>query len=256
MVVSARHRWSEAAGFTINRPAGIENFTLLHFFGPVRLQIGDGAPEWTRPDACVLFAPHTKQWFCSETPLLHDWMHLDAGAAELVRRYGVPTETLLYPGDCSFITSAICEIELEINSSRVHRLELADAASEMLLIRLSRACAGGTEARAVNPELGALLHRFRSGLFARLGEPWTVERMAEEMHMSPSRFYAVYKAQFDVSPMNDLIQARIDAAKSVLVGSDISVARLAERLGYASVTHFSRQFRQRTGVSPRTYTHK
>ena len=56
--------------------------------------------------------------------------------------------------------------------------------------------------------------------------------------------------------MNDLIQARIDAAKSALVGSDISVARLAERLGYANVTHFSRQYRQKTGVSPRAYGHK
>lgn len=160
------------------------------------------------------------------------------------------------PGDCAFITSGICEIELEINSSRAHRAELADAAAEMLLIRLSRACSSAAEARAVNPELGALLHRFRSGLFARLGEAWTVERMAEEMHMSPSRFYALYKAQFDVSPMNDLIQARIDAAKSALTGQDISISEVAERLGYANATHFSRQFRQRTGISPRGYAHK
>lgn len=256
MVVSARHRWSEAAGFTINRPSGIEHFTLLHFFGSVRLRIGDGASVCTRPEACVLFAPHTRQWFCSETPLLHDWMHLNACAADLVRRYGVPVDTLLYPGDCAFITSGICEIELEINSSRAHRAELADAAAEMLLIRLSRACSSAAEARAVNPELGALLHRFRSGLFARLGEAWTVERMAEEMHMSPSRFYALYKAQFDVSPMNDLIQARIDAAKSALTGQDISISEVAERLGYANATHFSRQFRQRTGISPRGYAHK
>ena len=56
--------------------------------------------------------------------------------------------------------------------------------------------------------------------------------------------------------MNDLIQARIDAAKSALTGQDISISEVAERLGYANATHFSRQFRQRTGISPRGYAHK
>lgn len=254
VIISARHRWSEAAGFTIHRPSGIDSYTLLHFFNPVRLRIGECVVT-TRPDACILFAPHTPQWFQSEAPLLHDWMHLETGAAALITRYAVPTDTVLYPADSAFLTSGICEIELEINSGRPHRTQLADAAAEILLIRLSRAC-NAEDAFPVNPQLGAQLLRFRGVLFARLGEAWSVERMAEEMHMSPSRFFAVYKAQFGVSPMNDLIQARIDAAKSALVGSDISVARLAERLGYTNVSHFSRQFRQKTGVSPRAYGHK
>ena len=31
MVLSARHRWPEAAGFTLHRPAGLDNYTFLHF---------------------------------------------------------------------------------------------------------------------------------------------------------------------------------------------------------------------------------
>lgn len=249
VVVSARHRWPEAAGFTIHRPAGIDTYTLLHFFGPVWL---DGT--LTQPGACILYAPRTPQRFTSECALMHDWMHLEAGADELIARLEVPVDAVFYPEDCAFITSGICEIELEINSSRPHRQEMADAAARMLLIRLSRACQGRGE--TVNAELSARLFRFRASLIARMGEGWTVARMAQELHMSPSRFFSAYKAQFDVSPMNDLIQARVDAAKSALIGTDVSVAGLAERLGYASASHFSRQFRQRTGVSPRTYARR
>ena len=252
VVVSARHRWPEAAGFTIHRPAGIETYTLLHFFGPMRL--GAAGETLTRPGACILYAPRTPQRFTSERALLHDWMHLEAEAGELIARLGVPVDAVFYPEDCAFITSGICEIELEINSSRPHRQEMADAAARMLLIRLSRACQGRGE--TVNAELSARLFRFRASLIARMGEQWTVERMAQELHMSPSRFFSAYKAQFDVSPVNDLIQARVDAAKSALIGTDVSVAGLAERLGYASASHFSRQFRQRTGVSPRTYARR
>ena len=68
VVVSARHRWPEAAGFTIHRPAGIDTYTLLHFFGPVWL---DGT--LTQPGACILYAPRTPQRFTSECALMHDW---------------------------------------------------------------------------------------------------------------------------------------------------------------------------------------
>lgn len=253
MIISARHRWSEAAGFSINRPAGIDSYTLLHFFGPVRLRVGDGACVTTHPDACILFAPHTPQWFMSDLPLLHDWMHLDASAQALLKRYSVPLDTIFYPPDSAFITSAVCEIELELGGSRPHRAELTQASAEMLLIRISRACGDRSGSCTLSPQLHAQLYRLRTLVLAQLDQAWTVEHMAAMLHMSPSHFHSVYRSYFDVSPMNDLIQARIDAAKSALTGSDISVARLAERLGYASVTHFSRQFRQRTGVSPRTY---
>lgn len=255
MVLSARHRWPEAAGFTLHRPAGLDSYTFLHFHVEAQILTADGV-QTARPGACILYPPDAPQWFHSDGPMLHDWMHLAADSAQWLRAVAPPLNRLIYPADPSFVTAGICEIELEINSRRPHRAELADAAARILLIRFARSAEAPAGEGWGNPGLYAQLYRFRMDMFARMGEPWTVERMAAELHMSASRFHAVYRAYFGASPMNDLIQARIDAAKSALAGAEASVSALAERLGYANASHFSRQFRQKTGVSPSEYARR
>ena len=74
--------------------------------------------------------------------------------------------------------------------------------------------------------------------------------MAELAYVSPSRFHTVYRAAFGISPMDDLIHARIDTAKNRLCNSNESVNRLALELGYKNVTHFCRQFKKITGMTP------
>ena len=82
---------------------------------------------------------------------------------------------------------------------------------------------------------------------------WTVAEMAARMNLSQSRFFSVYRSFYGNSPTDDLIRARIDAAKNALAFTDQPVARIAENLGYNNLTHFIRQFKALTGVSPSVY---
>lgn len=52
IVVGARHRWPERAGFCIHRPVGLPTYTLLHFFTPMQPRVGDRLCT-TRPGACA-----------------------------------------------------------------------------------------------------------------------------------------------------------------------------------------------------------
>ena len=74
--------------------------------------------------------------------------------------------------------------------------------------------------------------------------------MAKKAGFSQSRFYAVYKALFGVSPVNDLINVRLNKGKSYLTMTKKSVEEISELLGYDNTTHFIRQFKDRVGVSP------
>lgn len=252
MVLSARHRWPEGAGFQIHRPNGLTYYTFLHFFNETEIEL-NGQMQTIAPGACLLYDIGTPQRFGSRVPMRHDWMHLDESAKDLIERFNVPLDTVVYPADTAFITAAVCEIELELYGERKHHEALADATAQMLLIRFARACAGEATAETVNPELRERLYELRATVFSHLERNWSVEQMAAQVHLSASRFFAVYKALFATSPGNDLIRARIDAARSVLTGSNVSITQVAEQLGYANTTHFSRQFRQQTGVSPREY---
>ena len=52
-------------------------------------------------------------------------------------------------------------------------------------------------------------------------------------------------------PMQDLIEARTEYAKSLLLQqSDLPLSAVAEKLGYHDQFHFIRQFRQKVGMTP------
>ena len=52
------------------------------------------------------------------------------------------------------------------------------------------------------------------------------------------------------SAVSSVIRARISFAKSLLISTDMTVAAIAEKCGYNSTVHFSRQFRRETGYTP------
>jgi AraC-like DNA-binding protein len=59
---------------------------------------------------------------------------------------------------------------------------------------------------------------------------------------------------FGISPIRDLIAARVDRAKVLLLENESeTLAQVAERLGYKNQYDFSRQFKQVAGISPGTY---
>lgn len=53
-----------------------------------------------------------------------------------------------------------------------------------------------------------------------------------------------------------LIRLRIEKAKELLTYKDNNVSEVAYNLGYSSVAHFSRQFKDKVGVSPSVYQNK
>ena len=89
-------------------------------------------------------------------------------------------------------------------------------------------------------------------MLAAAEQDWSVQKIAAELNLSPSRLHALYKAAFDIAPRQDVILMRVEKAKALLWQNN-SVTETAAQLGYASVYHFIRQFRQTTGVSAKQY---
>ncbi len=84
-------------------------------------------------------------------------------------------------------------------------------------------------------------------------EDWTVARMAELVHLSPGYLQTLYKAQFGVSCMEDVIASRIRLAEDYLNHTRMSLAEIANLCGYRSPEHFSRQFHRVNGKTPGAY---
>lgn len=81
----------------------------------------------------------------------------------------------------------------------------------------------------------------------------SVEEMAREIHMSPDHMGRQFKLIFGKSPIEALIESRIERARNLLAGTELSVAQIADEVGYDTVHYFSRQFKEKTGKSPLAY---
>jgi AraC-like DNA-binding protein len=82
------------------------------------------------------------------------------------------------------------------------------------------------------------------------GKSWRIHILAEEFNCTPDHFGKLFQKYVGESASDFIIQSRINAARSLLQSSSHSIIRIAELLGYSDVYAFSRQFRQKTGMTP------
>lgn len=250
-VIASRHAFPEPSGFCIDRKNGHTNWTFLHFITPIKIRV-DGEIITTKPNACIIYAPKQPQFFYSDMPVLHDWLHFDGVDQNFLQGFGLKTNTIYYPVRHEFITNIVREIENERNNALLNTEKLLSLKVDELLIKLHRFCQEQTPETLSN-NLISTLRGLRKNLFSTLYKNHTIKSLASSIGLSQSRFFAVYKSAFGVSPLDDLINARIDVAKNQLLGSDDKISTIAQKLGYNDVTHFIRQFKAHTGVTPNQY---
>lgn len=253
ILYSIRHDWPEKAGFMISRPQGHTKYTFLHFLTPVQIRIGDTVVH-AQPGACIFFSPGTPQWFWGEVSIIHNWMHATDALTPLLTRLQIPADRLLYPQETNFISELFRKMEQEHFSDRPERELLIDSYLTEFMIKFSRALQSLTPVEAVSREMRIRLQDTRQQILSQPERKWTVAQMASLAALSPSRFHAVYKATFATTPLQDLIEARVRYAKSLLLASEsVTLPSIAEALGYHDQFQFIRQFKSLTGMTPGVY---
>lgn len=85
-----------------------------------------------------------------------------------------------------------------------------------------------------------------------LHEPIEIEALADIAHLHPNYFIPYFKKIMGFTPMHYVQRKRMEEAKRLLTYTDESIAEIAERLGM-QLSHFSRQFKAHTGISPTAY---
>jgi AraC family transcriptional regulator, arabinose operon regulatory protein len=85
------------------------------------------------------------------------------------------------------------------------------------------------------------------------GRAYPVGELAARMHCSRFHFSRRFKEITGQSPVDFVVEARIEAARGLLHSSSYSIGRIAELLGYGDAGFFSRQFKKRTGIAPSEY---
>lgn len=84
-------------------------------------------------------------------------------------------------------------------------------------------------------------------------ETVTAEDLASMIHCSKGHLFRAFKKSFRVSPLAYQQDLRFEAAQRLLRFTSLRCYEIAQRVGFANVYYFHRQFKKRMGVTPRHY---
>jgi AraC-like DNA-binding protein len=88
----------------------------------------------------------------------------------------------------------------------------------------------------------------------RPADPWNIAQLAREAAMSRSAFFERFSRAVGVAPMEYLLAWRMAMAKRLLQQRDLTIAEIAERTGYSSVSTFGVAFTRHIGLPPGRYS--
>lgn len=84
-------------------------------------------------------------------------------------------------------------------------------------------------------------------------EKITIEDMAEIVDLNPVYLGSLFKKEIGLNFSSYLIKVRIDAAKSLLVETNYTIAAIGSEVGYKDTRYFSQLFEKTVGIKPALY---
>ncbi|WGP06201.1 AraC family transcriptional regulator [Bacillus subtilis] len=84
-------------------------------------------------------------------------------------------------------------------------------------------------------------------------ERWTLQGLAEAVHLSPSQLGRVFVDAYGKTPMTYLVTIRAERLARLLRETDLPIEVAMRRVGWHSRGHAARMFRQAVGVTPTRY---
>lgn len=96
-------------------------------------------------------------------------------------------------------------------------------------------------------------YSFREIIEAHYYSNTTLDELAQLNNQSLSTFKREFKKLYNVSPATYLRDKKLEKSVELLIATDLRAKDIAYDCGFANVSHFSKTFKQKHGVSPSAY---
>lgn len=232
------------ADFVFDLPNGHDCWLLLLTHTPAHFLVDGELTEYPAYSA-VLFPPNQQIYYSASRSIYeNDWIRFDSDA-NAVHTFPIQGEPFS-PQDPEYCHQIIKLLAWEHAETNGQSNEIIQ---HLLSVLFKKLLVQDTENLAIQHQLVQL----RKEIYNSPEKEWSVKRMAEKLHISPSYLQAIYKERFGISCMNDVINRRINYAQDQLLNSNLPVNEIAYRAGYQNIEHFHRQFKKITNQTPLDY---
>lgn len=102
-------------------------------------------------------------------------------------------------------------------------------------------------------DANALARRIKDYIDRHFAEEFSLQQMADALHVSPYYLSHVCKEATGYSPLQYVLRRCIGEAQTLLITTDLPVTRIAAQVGYDNPSHFNAQFAKAVGMAPRTF---
>ena len=248
---SVRGNWTAVPYYHLYRPHGLPCYVMLHFYNPVTVTIS-GCAYSAAKGAFVIWGPDRPHGFVAGKTLWYDWMHLSGGVEESLAKYRLTPNTLYQPTNNNEITQIFEALELANYSYGNYKQELIQLKLNELFVNIARNLEKSSVSIRLENNLVDRMKQVRGLIIFHPEAVWTVENIADMVNICPSYLHTLWRAKFGITPNQDVIMIRIESAKQCLLRGK-TVNETAELVGYNNVSHFVRQFKKYTNITPNKF---
>ena len=261
-IYSVGETLEELRDVTFLRPHGTPDYAVKYLEkGKREYDFGHGW-ESVREGTVLLYAPgeisSTRVYRTDESNefFIHFY---GTAAAEIWRGLGLEGKKRLFVGRSDRLTALFREIIGEFLRNRPGSKQAVNARLIDLLIEVSTlfGCAAEKALRDGKHATGDMWdERLAPALriiHYSYGERITIDRLADECHLSKYYFSRLFREKTGISPYSYYTKVRIRQACRLLKSTDEQIAQIAVSVGIPDEKSFRTLFRHETGCSPSEY---
>ncbi|WP_295208604.1 AraC family transcriptional regulator [Ruminococcus sp.] len=256
MIVGAiGYNYQHKKDFVMDCPEGPGSPLMLLIKEP-SVFIVDGKEYSVNKNSFVLLSPHTPvKYYAQGDVYTDDWLYFNYEKEEQ-QKFGelaIPSDEIIYLGNIDELSQLIRSIAYEHQSLKEFHEDIEKHYLEIFLLKLSRLIRHADSDSCIVTDRNSRFMQLRSSIYAMPEDITDVDSLAENMGLSRSGFQHLYKKLFGVNIMSDIINARMERAKQLLITTNLSIKEIAERCGYSNEYGFMKRFKMQFGKTPTQY---
>ena len=124
----------------------------------------------------------------------------------------------------------------------------------LLLLREAAAPKGGKlqTSNAIHSE-NEIIRQAQQYISSHIREKLSVPLVARQVDVSPSYLTALFHKNLQISPGEYIRRIKLQESKQMIRENNLNFTEIAAELQYSTVHHFSRQFKEKFGITPTEY---
>ena len=184
-----------------------------------------------------------------EKPCCGNWIHFDGPNAKILTDH-FSTNTVIPVKNPSTVNIAFQSIYKELSTNYFPDAVILNSIFEILFRTIQREINKSNCDKLSPKNIPEKLIEIKDYLNNHYFENIQIKELLKHFYVSESYLYKNFKNYFNCSPIEYLINIRMEQVKYFLQDKNLKLNEVAQKTGYSDIYHFSKAIKRNFGISP------